>query len=118
MRHIRRLDSILEESIGSELVVNDLIYWYAFDTMGDFGFNTDFGQLKKRTWHQGALHMRSAIGLLGPISPAIWIAKIAFAFFPNTWRVKDWFRLVEFAEKCTEERIKVCLGDCIFLGKD
>ncbi|KAF2875739.1 cytochrome P450 [Massariosphaeria phaeospora] len=66
----------------------------------------DFGQLKRREWLDGALFMRSAVGLLGPFSPAIWIPKIAFAFFPGAWRVKHWFLMVDFAEKCTDVRMK------------
>jgi hypothetical protein len=86
--HVQELDYTIAESISSAIVVNDPMYWFAFDSMGDFGFNQSFDMLKRREWSEASLYLRSAIALLGPFSPAIWIPRIAFAFITGIWRVK------------------------------
>jgi hypothetical protein len=105
--HVQELDCAIAESIPGAIVINDLMYWFAFDSMGDFGFNRSFNMLKKKEWLEAALHLRSAIGLLGPFSPAIWIPRIAFAFIPGVWRVKHWFQMLDFADNCMKSRMSV-----------
>ncbi|KAI9151287.1 Cytochrome P469 monooxygenase [Paramyrothecium foliicola] len=104
--HVERLTGIIEAQEGRPLAINDLIIWFAFDSMGDFGFGKDFGMLKKQDWIQGVTWMRSAMTLLGPASPAIWLARIAFAYLPGVWKVKDWFSMLKFADECMQERMK------------
>jgi hypothetical protein len=104
---VQELDNAIAESIPGTIVINDLMYWFAFDSMGDFGFNQNFGTLKRRKWSDAALYLRSAIGLLGPFSPAIWIPRIAFAFIPGVWRVKHWFRMLDFADNSMKTRMNV-----------
>jgi hypothetical protein len=105
--HVQELDYAIAESISSAIVVNDLMYWFAFDSMGDFGFNQSFNMLKRREWSEASLYLRSAIALLGPFSPAIWIPRIAFAFIPGIWRVKHWFQMLKFADNCMKTRMSV-----------
>jgi hypothetical protein len=105
--HLKVLMKIIEERNGRPIEINDLIIWFAFDTMGDFGFNKDFGMLKGQKWIDGAAWMRSAMTLLGPASPAIWVARIAFAYTPGLWRVKHWFNMLDFADKLMETRMEV-----------
>lgn len=83
------------------------MYWFAFDSMGDFGFNQSFETLKNIEWSEAALYLRSAIGLLEPFSPAIWLPRIAFAFMPGVWRVRHWFQMLEFADDTMKIRMSV-----------
>ncbi|KAF2463953.1 cytochrome P450 [Lindgomyces ingoldianus] len=106
IRQVQVLTSIIEETGPNPVVVNDLMYWFAFDSMGDFGFGVDFGMMKSRKWIDAALNMRSAIGLLGPFSPAIWIPRVAFRFTPGIWKVKQWFHMLEFADNCVNTRLR------------
>jgi cytochrome P450 len=103
---VRALVSIISEQGRQPLVMNDLMYWFAFDNMGDFGFGHDFGMLRNRKPVDGAFYMRSAISLLGPFSPAIWIPRIAFAFIPGVWKVRHWFQMLEFSDACMDKRMK------------
>ncbi|KAH7311563.1 benzoate 4-monooxygenase cytochrome P450 [Stachybotrys elegans] len=103
---IRNLDVCLADRNGAPVYVNELMYWYAFDNMGDFGFGKDFGMVREQRWVDGALMMRSALTLLGPFSPAIWIPRLGFALVPNLGKVKHWFKMLDFADDCTYARMK------------
>lgn len=101
----------LEERIAQgkdrPMLVNDLMRWFSFDLMGDFAFSQDFGMMEKREYHAAIQKLRSAITLLGPFSPAIWIPRMGFAFIPGLWKVKDWFGMLAFCDSCMERRMKV-----------
>ena len=63
--------------------------------------------MEKREYHTAIQMLRSAITLLGPFSPAIWIPRLGFAFIPGLWKVKDWFGMLTFCDSCMERRMKV-----------
>ena len=92
---------------GEPMVVNDLMRWFSFDLMGDFAFSQDFGMMEKREYNFAISQLRSAITLLGPFSPAIWIPRLGFAFIPGLWKVKDWFAMLKFCDTCMARRMKV-----------
>ncbi|KAI0205448.1 putative cytochrome P450 [Astrocystis sublimbata] len=94
------------DSCPNPVAMNDLMYCFAFDSMGDFGFSRDFGMMKKGKCVDGAFYMRSALALLGPFGPAIWIARLGFAFIPGFWKVGHWFKMLAFADDCINERLK------------
>ncbi len=75
--------------------------------MGDFAFSQDFGMMEKREYNLAITQLRSAITLLGPFSPAIWIPRLGFAFIPGLWKVKDWFAMLRFCDNCMARRMKV-----------
>lgn len=105
--HVEELDHAIFERVSKPVSINNLMYWFALDAMGEFGFNKSFHMLRDQTWSEAALHLRSAMALLGPFSPAIWIPRIAFAFIPNLWRVKHWFKMLDFADDCIQARMSV-----------
>jgi hypothetical protein len=105
--HVEELDSAIAKEVSKPVTINDLMYWFALDAMGEFGFNKRFHMLRDQKWSEAALHLRSAMALLGPFSPAIWIPRIAFDFVPNVWRVKHWFQMLDFADECIQARMKV-----------
>lgn len=107
---VRALEDIISQSGREALLVNDLIYFFAFDSMGAFGFGLDFGLMRDRKAIDGFRYMRSALGLLGPFTPAIWIARLGFAFIPGLWKVRHWFNMLKFSDNLMNTCMKVsCL---------
>lgn len=89
--------------------MNDLVSWFVFDCMGDFGFGKDFGMMKEQKWLDAILYMRSSWSLLGVFTPAIWIPRVAFSL-PPVWMVKNWFKALAFSESLLQARMTVgCL---------
>lgn len=103
------------------MVVNDIMQWFVFDSMGEFAFKEDFGGMKSGKWHFVVTQQRSALALLGSFNPAIWIIRLALAFAPFFWRVRDRTGMIAFCDSRMERRLKVgtipsCL--CITLSTD
>ncbi|KAL8794426.1 MAG: hypothetical protein Q9195_003013 [Heterodermia aff. obscurata] len=86
--------------------LNDLMGWFAFDVMGDLAFSQDFNMMEKREYTHAIQMLHSALALLGPFSPAIWVPRLAFAFIPGLWKVKDWFGMLAFCDGCMDRRLK------------
>ncbi|KAJ9260547.1 hypothetical protein DTO212C5_8476 [Paecilomyces variotii] len=103
---VHTLENLVMSQNSRPVDINKLMYWFAFDSMGDFAFSEDFGMMKNKAWHQNIVMLRSALALLGPLSPAIWIPRLGFAFIPGLWRVRDWFQMLAFCDKCMERRMK------------
>lgn len=106
-RKVSGLQERISQANEQPVLVNDLMRWFSFDLMGDFAFSQDFGMMEKREYHTAIQMLRSAITLLGPFSPAIWIPRLGFAFIPGLWKVKDWFSMLAFCDSCMERRMKV-----------
>ena len=110
---LKKVSGLLEritQANGQPILVNDLMRWFSFDLMGDFAFSEDFGMMERGEYHSAIKNLRSAITLLGPFSPAIWIPRLGFAFIPGLWKVKDWFSMLKFCDSCMERRMKVSLA--------
>ena len=75
--------------------------------MGEFMFNSDFGMMRSSTWHPAIVQQRGALALLAPLSDAIWLVRLAFAFFPFVGKVKDWNQMVSFCDNAMQKRIQV-----------
>ncbi|KAK9777657.1 putative Tryprostatin B 6-hydroxylase [Seiridium cardinale] len=77
---------VLEQVIstyGTQPVpLNDVMMWFAFDSMGEFAFNQSFDMMKTGKWHEVIKQQRSALSLLGPMNPAVWAMRFGFAFAP------------------------------------
>ncbi|KAJ5931968.1 hypothetical protein N7516_006457 [Penicillium verrucosum] len=71
----------------------------------------DFGMMSSQRWHSSIAMLRSALTLLGPFSPAIWIPRLGFAFIPSLWKVRHWFNMLEFCDQCMARRMKKTLAD-------
>lgn len=89
------------------VLINEMMYWFAFDSMGEVAFSEDFGMLRNQRWHTLIWTFRSALALLGPFSPAIWIPRLAFDFTPGLWRIRSWFEMLEFCDWCMRKRMEV-----------
>ncbi|KAI0885722.1 benzoate 4-monooxygenase cytochrome P450 [Annulohypoxylon maeteangense] len=109
-RHVQVLESMVSEYSETPVVVNDLLHWFAFDSMGDYGFGQDFGLMRERKWSRAAINLHSSLSVLGYLSPAIWVCILAFFFMPGLWKVKHWFQMIEFGDNCVEKRKKQLSG--------
>lgn len=107
LRKVSALQERIAQANGQTVLVNDLMRWFSFDLMGAFAFSEDFGMMEKSEYHAAIQMLRSAITLLGPFSPAIWIPRLGFAFIPGLWKVKHWFGMLAFCDSCMERRMKV-----------
>lgn len=107
LRQISTLEQVIAGFGSQPVVVNDLMQRFAFDSMGEFAFNESFGMTISGKMHPAIAQQRSAISLLGPLSPAIWIPRLAFAFAPFYSRVKDWNGMVAFCDSRLEQRLHV-----------
>ena len=121
LRQILTLEQVSALSGSQPVVVNDIMQWFAFDSMGEFAFNEDFGVMKSGKWHFVVTQQRSALALLGSFNPAIWIIRLALAFAPFFWRVRDRTGMMAFCDSRMEQRLKVgtipsCL--CVTLSTD
>ncbi|PLB50874.1 cytochrome P450 [Aspergillus steynii IBT 23096] len=108
---VQTLVELIKERATGPILINEVMYWFAFDSMGDFAFSEDFGMMKNNEWHRVIFTFRAALALLGPFSPAIWIPRLAFAFIPGLWWARWWFQMLEFCDKCMERRMKRTLPD-------
>jgi tryprostatin B 6-hydroxylase len=100
------LESIIASSAGQPVVPNDIMQWFAFDSMGEFAFNENFGMMKTKTWHRAIMQQRSALAILGSLNHTVWAIRLAFAFLARFWRVKDWMGMISFCDQCMERRLK------------
>lgn len=92
---------------GEPILVNDLLYWFAFDSMGEFAFNQDFGMMQHQEWHFAIKLFGRALSIIGPFAPVVWLIKIGFAFLPWFGKIKDWFSMLSFCRQRMEDRMKV-----------
>ncbi|KAL8791206.1 MAG: hypothetical protein Q9213_000163 [Squamulea squamosa] len=87
--------------------VSDWFYWFSFDVMGKFAFGKSFRMLEDEEWHPAIRMLRSAMRLLGPLSPVPWLAQIGFAMLPRISLIGDWYAMMDFCKDRMRERIAV-----------
>lgn len=108
LQQIGTLESIIASACadGQPVVPNDIMQWFAFDSMGEFAFNENFGMMKTRTWHRAIMQQRSALAILGSLNHTVWAIRLAFSFLARFWRVKDWMGMISFCDQCMERRLR------------
>lgn len=87
--------------------VNDVMMWFSFDSMGEFAFNQSFDMMKTGAWHNIIKQQRSGLSLLGPMNTVVWAIRLGFSFTSFLPPVSDFVGMINFCEKCINERIKV-----------
>ncbi|PQE17502.1 cytochrome P450 protein [Rutstroemia sp. NJR-2017a BBW] len=107
LRHVNKLEKcIMADVIASrESDARSLLYWFAFDAMGDFVFGRPFGMLDKRDWHLIITKLRRALTLMAPFSPAPWLIQIGL-WLPRFHVIKDWWEMIGWCQRQMQERIK------------
>lgn len=109
-RILRQVD-VLQDAIArfgnSPVPINDVMMWFAFDSMGEFAFNQSFDMMKTGQWHKVVQQQRSGLSLLGPMNPTVWAIRLAFSFLSFAPPVSHFKAMIEFCGKCIERRLKV-----------
>ncbi|OKO95665.1 Tryprostatin B 6-hydroxylase [Penicillium subrubescens] len=106
LEQIGTLESIIASANSQPVVPNDIMQWFAFDSMGEFAFNENFSMMKTKTWHRAIMQQRSALAILGSLNHTVWAIRLAFAFLARFWRVKDWMGMISFCDQCMERRLQ------------
>lgn len=106
-QQVERLADLIANHNSEPVLLNDVMSWFAFDSMGEFMFNSDFGMMKSSAWHPAIVQQRAALALLAPLSDAIWLVRLAFAFFPFVGKVRDWNQMVAFCDNAMQKRMEV-----------
>ena len=106
-KQVERLADLIANHGPQPVLLNDVMSWFAFDSMGKFTFNSDFGMMKSSAWHPAIVQQRGALALLAPLSDAIWLVRLAFAFFPFVGKVRDWNQMVAFCDNAMHKRMQV-----------
>ncbi|KAK7757123.1 hypothetical protein SLS62_000670 [Diatrype stigma] len=88
------------------VLLNDVMMWFAFDSMGEFAFNQNFDMMKMSKWHAIVKQQRSALSLLGPLNPAVWAIRFGFAFASFIPAISAWKGMIQFCEECIQRRLK------------
>ncbi|PYI03141.1 putative cytochrome P450 [Aspergillus sclerotiicarbonarius CBS 121057] len=99
VKKVHKLVDLIREKEDQPILINQVMYWFAFDSMGDFAFSEDFAMMENQAWHQIIL------------IPAIYIPRLAFAVIPGLCWAKWWFQMLAFCDKCMERRMKRTLKD-------
>ncbi|KAF4630617.1 hypothetical protein G7Y89_g7519 [Cudoniella acicularis] len=66
-------------------------------------FNKSFGMLDKHEWSGSVQLLRNGLGILGFMTPAPWLAHVAFTFAPKSRLL--WQSLVNFAKSMMGDRL-------------
>lgn len=80
---------------------------FAFDSMGEFAFNQDFGMMQSQEWHFAVTLFQRALSLVGPFASIAWLVRNGFTFVPWFWKIGDWFSMLSFYNHQLEARMKV-----------
>ncbi|KAL8996989.1 MAG: hypothetical protein Q9169_003640 [Polycauliona sp. 2 TL-2023] len=105
-QQVQRLADLIANHQGAPVLLNDVMSWFAFDSMGEFMFKSDFGMMTSSTWHPAISNQRDALAMLAPLSDAIWLVRLAFDFLPFFGKVKKWNQMVEFCDAAMQKRMQ------------
>ncbi|KAL8973608.1 MAG: hypothetical protein Q9197_002147 [Variospora fuerteventurae] len=103
---IERLAKVIADHNSKPVLVNDVMSWFAFDSMGEFLFGSSFGMMDSNTWHPAIAQMKGGLELLAPMNDAIWLVRLAIDLFPFLGNVKDWNKTLAFCDNAMRKRMK------------
>ncbi|KAL8951589.1 MAG: hypothetical protein Q9222_002444 [Ikaeria aurantiellina] len=106
LRQVKRLTDLIAKYDGQPVLLNDVMSWFAFDTMGEFLFNSGFDMMHSNSWHPVIVQQRRALALLAPLNDVTWLVQFLFAFLPFVGYVRDWNRTVAFCDDAMQKRMK------------
>lgn len=110
LRQIERLANLIAMHDEEPVLLNDVMSWFAFDSMGEFMFNSDFDMMQSSTWHPAIIRQRRALALLAPLNDAVWLVILLFSLFPFVPYVRDWNQMMAFCDSAMQQRMKVGSG--------
>jgi tryprostatin B 6-hydroxylase len=91
------------------IIMNEMMYWFTFDSMGEFAFSQDFGMMRDQEWHSAVIMLQRALSFLGPLAPVMWLIQIGFQYASYLPGVRDWFAMLAFCNTQMENRKEVSL---------
>ncbi|KAI4290014.1 MAG: hypothetical protein L6R35_000705 [Caloplaca aegaea] len=103
---LERLAKLIADHNSKPVLVNDVMSWFAFDSMGEFLFGSSFGMMDSNTWHPAIAQLKGGLGLLAPMNDAIWLVRLAIDLFPFLGNVKDWNKTLAFCDNAVRKRMK------------
>ncbi|KAI9677985.1 MAG: hypothetical protein M1822_008093 [Bathelium mastoideum] len=106
LRQVDALTKVISDSKSTPVLVNDIMAWFSFDSMGEFMFNESFGMMTSKKMHPAIVQQKNALALLGVFAESIWIVRLGFKFAPFFGLVKEWLDMVAFCDKQMDKRIK------------
>ena len=107
LRQVDTLAHLIASHGDKPTLVNDVLAWYSFDSMGEFLFDKSFDMMTSSEWHPIVLQQRNALSLLGMISESLWLARLGFAFLPFYGIIKDWMQVEAFCKQRMIQRMEV-----------
>ena len=93
---------------NTSLNVNDIMFWFCWDVMGDTTFGQSFRMLQDEKFHKVVTLLKRALKILGPATPAPWLFHVAFYFIPSYSVVRDFNEMKQYCKVQMEDRMKVC----------
>ena len=109
LEQVSTLVELVDQYQGTPVLINDLMAWFSFDSMGEFMFNESFHMMTSRKMHPAIVQQKNALALLGIFTESIWIVRLAFKLVPFYGLVKQWLDMVAFCDGQMDKRIRVCL---------
>jgi hypothetical protein len=68
---VSELERLVAYSAGEPVLLNDVMRWFAFDSIDEFAFNEGFDMMKSKTYHPAIVQQNSALALLGCVNSAV-----------------------------------------------
>lgn len=107
LAQVKVLGDVVAHYGNTPILLNDVMMWFSFDSMGEFAFNQSFDMMKTGTWHTLIRQQRAALSILGPMNPMVWGIRLGFAFGGFLPPVKSWKNMIGFCEPCIKQRLTV-----------
>lgn len=96
--HIDELLKIIQDDAvtGRPSNMRDYMYWFGFDSMGEFVLSKSFGMLENRQPAVVIERLQRALSILGPLTPTPWLLHLGLRLAPRVSIIKDWFDTLEW----------------------
>lgn len=103
-KHNHRFEMVLRQHLSDVININDLIYQWSFDAMGEVTFSKSFQMLTHTHSHHHLRTLRRFLGFLGPFSPTPWVINLGSSL-PLV--MNGWNRMFDMCQGYMMERVKV-----------
>ncbi|KAI1207910.1 putative benzoate 4-monooxygenase cytochrome P450 [Annulohypoxylon truncatum] len=98
-----KVDDSIRGSNRSIIDTNAIIYRFAYDVMRDLAFAKTSNDTDQE-WQTSVNTIHTGLSILGPLSPAPWIALLFFSF-TNLQLVSDWNNMMAYCREKMAERL-------------
>ncbi|POS69433.1 cytochrome P450 [Diaporthe helianthi] len=102
-RHAGNVETSLRKAKTTIIDMNSIIYRFGYSVMSDLAFGKEADEMDTE-WQRAFRTMHMGLSLLGPLSPAPWIALLFFSFTWIPW-VRDWNAMMKYCSSKMQERV-------------